>query len=218
MGVGRFIHHFGAFLLFAATVLLVVVDITAPVVNDISILKVNLGNSATGSGITFGTFGYCVLDVNGRDECSKSQIGYNPADIITAAEGSDDFSNASENTAKALTRVLVLHPVATGLCFIAFLLCLGAGVLGSLMASIVSSLAFVVTIVALACDFVMFGIVKRKVNGADSDSSAHWGVAIWLVVVAAICTLLGTIVIFLSCCAGRRSRSREARKVTTYHE
>ena len=86
------------------------------------------------------------------------------------------------------------------------------------MASIVSSLAFVVTIVALACDFVMFGIVKRKVNGADSDSSAHWGVAIWLVVVAAICTLLGTIVIFLSCCAGRRSRNREARKVTTYHE
>ncbi|KPM36301.1 hypothetical protein AK830_g10271 [Neonectria ditissima] len=218
MGVGRFIHHFGAFLLFAATVLLVIVDITAPVVNDISILKVNLGSSATGSGITFGTFGYCVLDVNGQDECSKSQIGYNPADIITAAEGSDDFSNASENTAKALTRVLVLHPVATGLCFIAFLLCLGAGVLGSLVASLVSTLAFIVTIVVLACDFVMFGIVKRKVNGADSDSSAHWGVAIWLVVVAAILTLAGTIVIFLSCCAGRRRRSHEARKVTTYHE
>lgn len=65
MGVGRFIHHFGTFLLFAATVLLVVVDISAPVVNDISLLKVDLGQSVTGaSGVNFGTFGYCVLDVN----------------------------------------------------------------------------------------------------------------------------------------------------------
>lgn len=217
MGLGRFIHHFGAFLLFTATVLLVIVDITAPVVNDISILKVELGDSMQGSGVTFGTFGYCVLDVDGSDECSKVRIGYNPADVITDATGSE-FSNASENTAKALTRVLVLHPVATGLCFIAFILCLGAGTLGSFVASMVSALACLITVVVLACDFVGFGIIKRKVNRSSADISAHWGVAIWLVVVAGICTLAATVVVFFTCCAGRARRRRESRKMATIHE
>ncbi|KAF7543250.1 hypothetical protein G7Z17_g10897 [Cylindrodendrum hubeiense] len=217
MGLGRFIHHFGGFLLFAATVLLVVVDITAPVVNDISLLKIDLGSSADGSGVTFGTFGYCVLDVNGQDDCSKAKIGYNPAQVITDVDGTE-FSNASENTSKALTRVMVLHPVATGLSFIAFILCLGAGTLGSFMASMVSALACLVTIVALACDFVVFGIIKRKVNDSNTGSSAHWSVGIWLVVVSAICTLAATVVVFFTCCAGRARRRRESNKMATIHE
>lgn len=63
MGVGRFIHHFGGFLLLAATALLIVVDITAPVVNDIAILKVEVGRGNTH--INFGTFGYCILRDSG---------------------------------------------------------------------------------------------------------------------------------------------------------
>ncbi|KAH6985985.1 actin cortical patch SUR7/pH-response regulator pali [Ilyonectria sp. MPI-CAGE-AT-0026] len=217
MGLGRFIHHFGAFLLFAATVLLVVVDITAPVVNDISLLKVDLGNSADGSAVTFGTFGYCVLDVNGRDDCSKVRIGYNPAQVITAVDGTE-FSNASENTSKALTRVMVLHPVATGLCFIAFILCLGAGTLGSFVASLVSALACLVTVVVLACDFVAFGIIKRKVNDSSTGSSASWSAGIWLVLVSAILALAATVVVFFTCCAGRSRRRRESGKMGTIHE
>lgn len=67
MGLGRFIHHIGAFFLLAATVMLIVVSITAPVVNDIALLKVNLnGNSGGGNGVNFGTFGYCVTRSSGR--------------------------------------------------------------------------------------------------------------------------------------------------------
>lgn len=57
MGLGRFIHYVGAFFLLAATVMLVVVSITAPVVNDIALLKVR----ASGYGVNYGTFGYCVM-------------------------------------------------------------------------------------------------------------------------------------------------------------
>ena len=60
-----FFHHIGTFLLLAATVLLIVVDISAPVVHQIPMLRVQLANisSSHQSTVTFGTFGHCILDV-----------------------------------------------------------------------------------------------------------------------------------------------------------
>lgn len=62
-----FFHHIGTFLLFAATVLLIITCISAPVVHDLAILKVDLGNSASSSHgtVTFGTFGFCKNNLNG---------------------------------------------------------------------------------------------------------------------------------------------------------
>jgi hypothetical protein len=74
MGVASFL---GGFLLFAATILLLVatsacpmtcctatalthLPVSSPVVNNISLLNVNL-NGATSSRLTFGVFGYCRL-------------------------------------------------------------------------------------------------------------------------------------------------------------
>ena len=53
------------FLLFVASILLLVVTISAPVVGDIGLLRVILTNqtSIRHSSVSFGTFGYCVLDV-----------------------------------------------------------------------------------------------------------------------------------------------------------
>jgi hypothetical protein len=57
-------HHIGTFLLFAATILLLVTTISSPVINNISILNVQLTNSSNlrHSSVTFGTFGYCIND------------------------------------------------------------------------------------------------------------------------------------------------------------
>jgi hypothetical protein len=59
------LHHVGTFLLFAATILLLITTITAPVIGDFAILKVMLTNftDIRNSSVTFGTFGHCVLDV-----------------------------------------------------------------------------------------------------------------------------------------------------------
>lgn len=105
---------------------------------------------------------------------------------------------------------MVLHPVATGLCFIAFLLCVGAGIVGSLLASLTSLLAFFVTLIALICDFVAFGIVKNKVNDSDADVHAYFDVAMWLLLASAVCSLVATIIVFLTCCAGRSKRRRQS--------
>merc|ERR1712193_482110 len=97
-------HHVGTFLLLAASVLLVITTISAPIINSIPILKVNLAN---GSDVSFGTFGYCILNVDedSHDYCSGRHIGYNPANIMTRIENTD-FGSASENTSEGLTRVM----------------------------------------------------------------------------------------------------------------
>ncbi|KAL4725369.1 hypothetical protein ACLX1H_007516 [Fusarium chlamydosporum] len=208
MGLGRFIHYVGAFFLLAATVMLVVVSITAPVVNDIALLKVR----ASGYGVNYGTFGYCVMRSGRSDSCTGSHIGYDPTNAIP----NTDISNLGSDTAKALTYVMVLHPIGAGLCFIAFLLALGAGIFGSLMSTLVSILAFIVTIVALACDFAGFAIIRRRIN-KDTTASASWSVGIWLVLAAAILCLIGMITVFITCCSGRRRKSREQKKMAAYN-
>lgn len=64
MAVTGFFHHIGTFLLLVATVLLIITSITAPVVNDIGLMKVKLSNATNDhySEVSFGTFGYCVLN------------------------------------------------------------------------------------------------------------------------------------------------------------
>ncbi|KAG6003386.1 hypothetical protein E4U21_002061 [Claviceps maximensis] len=215
MGFGRFVHHIGTICLVVAFVLLLVVTITAPVVNGLSIMHVNLGrNTASAQQVTFGTFGYCVRGFRSSDQCSHSRIGYNPAALMHSLDGTT-FGTSSADTAKGLTRVMVLHPVALGLCFIAvLLLCISAGVLGSLLASLVSLAAFVVTLVAMICDFIAFSIVKRDVND-HGVSHAEWGSGIWLVLVAALLTLFGAAVVFVTCCCARRNKASDRRKETS---
>ncbi|CAK7223086.1 hypothetical protein SCUCBS95973_005058 [Sporothrix curviconia] len=206
-----FFHHIGSFLLFAATILLLVATISAPVVNSISLLKVEV-NDASSSGsnpaLTFGTFGYCSINTGGADACSPKKVGYNPAAVVTAADVSTSFSTAAEDSTKALTRVMILHPIATGVAFIAFLLAVGAGVIGSFLGAFVSLITFIITAVALICDFVLFHTIKDHVNDSNSNATAKYGAAIWLVLVAAICSLLGTLVVFFSCCSARMHSQR----------
>lgn len=90
-------------------------------------------------------------------------------------DGADktDFNTASTDTTKALTRVMVLHPVACGLAFIAFLLAAGSGVIGAVAAALVTAVTWIVTIVVMCTDFVAFGIIKRHVNRDGSGSYAR---------------------------------------------
>lgn len=120
------------------------------------------------------------------------------------------FSQAQASSTNTLTKVMVLHPIATGICFIAFLLSLGAGVFGSFLASVVAALAFIVTIVVLACDFVLFSVVKRQVNNDGTGSDADFGAAIWTLVASAVCSLLATVVVFFTCCSARLHKRRTA--------
>ncbi|KAK4149235.1 SUR7/PalI family-domain-containing protein [Chaetomidium leptoderma] len=202
-----FFHHIGTFLLFAATVLLIVTCISAPVVHSLALMKVKLGDNGD-STVNFGTFGHCQSSDSG-DDCSPSQVGYNPAAVLAEADGTV-FSDYAESTTRALTKAMILHPIACGLNFIAFLLALGAGMVGSFLASVVALLAFLTTAVACIIDFVLFSIVKSNVNdrGEQTGSGAWFGAAAWTILVAAVCSLVGAVVVFFTCCSSRLHKRR----------
>jgi len=128
---------------------------------------------------------------------------------MNAVDGTD-FSDYASDTTRSLTKAMILHPIACGFNFIAFMLALGAGIVGSLLASLVALLAFLTTAVALIIDFVLFSIVRSNVNDNNTGANAYYGAAAWTTLVSAICSLLGTIVVFLTCCSGRLHRRRQA--------
>jgi len=122
-----------------------------------------------------------------------------------------DFNTASKNTTKALTRVMVLHPVACVLAFIAFLLALGAGFCGAIFAAATALVAWVVTVIVLACDFTLFGIIKNHVNGSNDSSGSHavFGAGMWTILAAMILLLFGTMLVLLTCCSSRMHRQNK---------
>jgi len=205
-------HHFGTFLLLAAWVLLLVTSISSPVVNDLSILKVTLTNRSDVrfSSVTFGSFGHCVLDVapaaTDQDSCSSSTIGYKPA-VIMAEIDHTTFSHGSRDTADDLTNAMILHPIACAIAFLAFLLALGAGVIGSVFAAMVAAVAWIVTLVVMAIDFALFAIIKNHVNSDGSGSHAFYGPAMWTCMAAMICLFFGMVIILVTCCSSRMHRN-----------
>ncbi|KAL2157391.1 hypothetical protein VTH06DRAFT_6210 [Thermothelomyces fergusii] len=203
-----FFHHVGTFLLFAATVLLIVTCISAPVVNNLAILRVSLGgDNSEGSQINFGTFGYCLTIPDARDECTSPRVGYSPTAYLDDADVAA-FSESAEDTMRILTRTMILHPIACGINFFAFLLALGAGAIGSFFASLVALAAFLATGLACVLDFVLFSILRRKAN-ETSVVDARYGPAAWTTLASAICSLLGAIIVFFTCCSARLHRRRD---------
>jgi len=215
--MSRAVHWVGVVFLFVASILLLVTTISAPVVNRLSLLRVTLNNgtSVRHSSVSFGTFGYCVLDAaadnsdSSIDWCSSRNIGYSPAYVMAQAE-STDFSDASSNTADGLTRAMILHPVACVIAFIAFLLAILPGVVGSLAGSITAFIAFVLSLVAMAVDFTWCGIIRNHVNDQkNGDEEAHFDAAIWCILAATILLFFGMFIVLFTCCANRRAKRRE---------
>ncbi|MCJ1314057.1 hypothetical protein MMC25_007737 [Agyrium rufum] len=210
------LHWVGVFFLLAAAVCLLIATISAPIINDIGILKVTLTNSSDirHSSIQFGTFGYCVLDAapgnTDNDYCTGKHIGYAPSYEIAQADNTD-FSRVGSDSADALTRAMILHPVACGIAFLAFLFSCGAGVIGSLVGALVAAIAWIVTLVVMAIDFSWAGIIRNHVNGDGSGSTARYGVAMWLVLAAMISLFLGMFIVLFTCFSARRAKKREQR-------
>jgi len=200
-------HHFfhiGTFLVLVASILLLISTISAPVINSISFLKVHTPAGRQ----TFGALGYCSTS----NTCSKSHIGYDIAAIISSSSGTTYKNGALEN----LTKALVLHPVATGVAFIAFLIAAGSHCVGFLFASIIAAIAWVITLVLVVIDFSLFGAAKVHINNDITNASASYGVAVWLTLAAFIVLFFATITTCFACFTDRRSRTSRGSKTSRY--
>jgi len=200
----RIIHHFGAFLLLIATALIIVTTISSPVVHDLGILKVDMSGSFRGSKVSFGTFGYCIINVDGKgtDQCSNSVVGYSPANVMHSVDGTV-FSDYAASSTSTLTRIMILHPISAGLCFLGVVLAAGSATLGLLAASVMAAVAFVATVVALVCDFVLFSIIRSNVNdNSNTSNNAFFAEGLWTLLVACILCLIASALLLVACCIG----------------
>lgn len=146
----------GVFLLFAAAVLLLITTISAPVVNNIGLLKVTL---SSGGHVYFGSFGYCQLGAGTTNGCSGDMVGYKVADIISQIDsGTERFSTAAADSANGLTNAMILHPIACGMAFVAFFFALCGGPIPSILSSVLAAVTWIVTLVVMAIDFALFGV------------------------------------------------------------
>jgi len=210
MGFGTAIHYFGTLLLLVGAILMIVASVSPPTVRQLPFLKVHITNSNSISSVDFGAFGWCV----GGGGCTSSHVGYNPEAALLQYAHTDYFGTASKDSVKALTNVFVLHPIAAAVTFIAFLFSLKTGFL-AICTTLIALLGFLITVVCVAVDFATFAEIKHKVNSNSDANSAVFGDAIWCVLAAAVATLAGAIIIFITCCAGRR-RSRYENRKSTY--
>lgn len=172
-----------------------------------------MGNKKQSYSYSFGTFGFCCLNcgISGADRCTGRHIGYEPSRYLSIVQGTP-YEDISSGTADGLTRVMVLHPIACGVAFIAFLLSIGGGIVGSLAGAIAAAVALLLTLIVMATDFTVFGILKNHVNDDRSASTAHFGDAIWLLVSSFILLFLGMCIVFFTCCASRREKNRKQAK------
>jgi len=204
-------HYFGVFLLLAGWVLLLVASISAPVINHLSLAKVVLTNQThlRNSSVSFGSFGYCILDVppvdTQQDYCTRSHIGYQPSSVMASIEGTN-FNVVASSTTNGLTNAFVLHPVGAAVAFIAFLVAIIPTWVTSLLGAIIAVIAFIISLVVMAIDFSVFGVIKNNVNRDGTGSHATYGTAMWLVLAATVALFIGAIIVFCSCCATRNKR------------
>ncbi|KAF9529323.1 hypothetical protein CPB83DRAFT_853071 [Crepidotus variabilis] len=179
----------GAFLCFAAMTLLIFASVSAPTWNAVSFLNVG---PAGADQLRYGVFGHTG---------SQTSIGY-------------DFTNNRLNSATLhnLTVALILHPIAAGLAGIAFLFgaCgLAYHRVGTIVMTLASGLALIVTFVVWVIDMVLFGIARHRYR--EDGTPAQYGNANWLTLGAFIALLLG----FCASACGIFGRYRR-RRDTTY--
>jgi phosphotransferase system glucose/maltose/N-acetylglucosamine-specific IIC component len=130
---------------------------------------------------------------------------------VIARLDNTDISEIASGTSDSLTNVMVLHPIECGFAFIAFLLALGHGIVGSLAGALIAFGTWILVLISLAVDFSLFGILHHHVNNDGSGSHAYFGAGIWCLTAAFVTLFLGMIIVFFTCCARTREK-RQAKK------
>ncbi|CCO28049.1 hypothetical protein BN14_02041 [Rhizoctonia solani AG-1 IB] len=223
LGVGFLVP----FLVFAGFLLLLLVSLSIPIIKTISILNIaaNLQTGATNTGISggvkFGLWGYCVSEITASvfgfnqtraSSCSRTRLGYDIDNQLLQLLGLDDLNDI---VSRGLTFVLVLHPIACGLAFLALLFALlllfKPARLASAMALIFSVLAAIIATVAFAIDVALTTIARNKVRDAtDGNLRVTYGAVPWMTLGAMIALWAATVG---ACCGifvgGRRRREAE---------
>jgi len=152
--------------------------------------------------LRLGIWGYCVDQSSGRT-CFHPGHGYSL--LLQNSQGSDITIGSS------WTRGLAVHPVAAGVTLIALVLSFSQHITLTLVSSLVSFLAALLTLIAFAIDIALYAYVKHEMGDLTSNESTITGPGFWLTFVSLILLLLAGCTV----CFGRR-RDRMSGATSSY--
>ncbi|KWU45270.1 pali-domain-containing protein [Rhodotorula sp. JG-1b] len=193
------LHWIGAFLYFAAMVLLVIASVSSPIWDNVGYVKGQLN----GQHFVGGNWGYCFGGV-----CTPSSLGYDQQRLAQLT-GTSAAASAIRYT---FSKTLVLAPVSAGLAFIALLFSLSTHFVMGILASLWGFLAFLSTIVLLGLSLGFFISLRNRLNRDVPNTDISISVVVWLIVAAAGALLFGMLFV----CFTRNRKNKRERKSATY--
>lgn len=192
----------GIFFLFSAFILSLLVSVSLPGIPTVDIARAHFTGGATPhvstntesiEQIRFGIWGYCTYDDQTGDRtCVDSGHGYT-VHLLSVSKNITIGPGA--------TRGLAVHPVAAGVTSIALLCSFSSHVTLVLIASLLSFLAALLTLIAFAIDLSLYVIVRDRVNNLDNVSARSVAApGLWMTLVSLILLLLAGCAVYF----GRR--------------
>ncbi|KAJ7145800.1 hypothetical protein C8R44DRAFT_755912 [Mycena epipterygia] len=189
----------GIIFLGCALVLSILVSISLPFLPALDFVRVHFGSgvATNGDGLTelrFGIWAPCFYDQNNERTCFSAGHAY-------SISISNEQKTANIIVGSSWTRGLAVHPVATAVTFFAFLMSFSTHHTVTLLASLTSFLAALLTLIAFAIDIALYAFVHHEV-GKLPDVSGHTttSAAFWMTFVSLILLLLAGCTV----CFGRR--------------
>lgn len=158
-----------------------------------------------------------LMDIINRTQqswCTGRHIGYDVSDEVYAATRTN-FKPTRGGTANSLTRAMILHPIACGLAFIAFLSTLGGRtIMSSMSGLLITLLDWGLVLCSLAVDFTAFGIIKHEVNSQANGvfPTAKFGSAMWCLVASFILMSGSLLIMAMSFVGAVRQRRAERQR------
>ncbi|EIM89388.1 uncharacterized protein STEHIDRAFT_155056 [Stereum hirsutum FP-91666 SS1] len=199
----------GVICLFVAFVLSLLVSISLPTLPALDIARTDFDTSFFEDGniptkgvivlgqVRLGIWAYCGYDTDGHGYTVR--LPYFKAGDVPANPEVDVATISS-----SWTRGLAIHPVATAVIGIAFILSLSTNLAIELTSSIVSLLAVLITLLAFVVDIALY-VNAKHVMSVVTGTKTVTAPGFWLTFTSLIMLLIESFTI----CIGRRRRAKE---------
>jgi len=225
------------FFWFCTFLLLLLVSLSTPVIPQIFLLSASADISGTVLGVTagsaqetvdFGVWGWCAGEATytllGEThdlvaaQCSARHLGYTLDPTVQEILQIENEEQNAQLVLTSITTALVLHPIACGLAWLAWMLSLfysfrpQPGCFSLCLVLPAASTAGTITTVIFIVDVVFVAVVRSKVwDASNGDVSVSFGNAVWMVLGAMISAWIAMALTVAGVCCGERGWWRERR-------
>ncbi|KAF8504577.1 SUR7/PalI family-domain-containing protein [Russula emetica] len=207
---------FTGFCLFTAFILFLFIALSLPIIKTVYLLQINghpspsLPETSVGTELRFGVWGFCVtsqLDqptfFNNNGECVGPQLGYTiDPQIIAVVTNEPALANL---ILKALTILLVLHPIAAGLAFLTLIpviaSCCVFHTAPWIISLVLSVATAIMSTIVFAADLALVLVARHKLRDQHTvNVTISFGNGVWIVLVSTIFTWVAMILLAARVC------------------